>query len=148
MARRFEVVKGCDPKETLLPKRATASSAGYDFYSKEAAEIRPGETRVLFTGVKAKMPSSEVLILAARSSLAVKRSLSLANGIGIIDADYYGNPENDGEIGIALHNHGTETASIQKGERIAQGVFLPYLTVDEDESEDRRLGGFGSSGQN
>lgn len=148
MARKFEVVKGCDPKEILLPSRASSASAGYDFRSREEATILPGETKILFTGVKAQMPRNEVLLLAIRSSLGVKRGLSLANGVGVIDADYYGNPNNDGEIGVALFNRGSTPAFIEKGERIAQGIFVPYMTVDEEEATEKRLGGFGSSGKN
>ena len=92
MKRAFEVVRGKDPASIQLPKRATAYSAGYDFFVSETREIPARGTALLPTGVKAKMPQGEVLLLFIRSSLGIKRGLSLANGVGVIDADYYGNP--------------------------------------------------------
>ena len=146
MSRYFEVVKGYDPNSVRLPTRASASSAGYDLRSLTEGDIAPGETKIFPTGLKAKMNSNEVLIVTIRSSLGIKRHLSLANGIGIIDADYFGNESNDGEILVAIHNHGQILAHIQKGERIAQGIFLNYLTTDEDKTDGTRSGGIGSSG--
>lgn len=146
MSRYFEVVKGYDPNSVRLPTRASASSAGYDLRSLTEGDIAPGETKIFPTGLKAKMNSNEVLIVTIRSSLGIKRHLGLANGIGIIDADYFGNESNDGEILVAIHNHGQSLAHIQKGERIAQGIFLNYLTTDEDKTDGTRSGGIGSSG--
>ena len=93
------------------------------------------------------MPQGEVLLLFIRSSLGIKRGLSLANGVGVIDADYYGNPSNDGEISIAIRNCTDAPITIEKGERVAQGIFVPYAVVDDDDVETTRQGGFGSSGK-
>ena len=147
MKRAFEVVRGKDPATIQLPKRATAYSAGYDFFVSEAREIPARGTALLPTRVKAKMPQGEVLLLFIRSSLSIKRGLSLANGVGVIDADYYGNPSNDGEISIAIRNCTDAPIIIEKGERVAQGIFVPYAVVDDDDVETTRQGGFGSSGK-
>ena len=147
MKRAFEVVRGKDPATIQLPKRATAYSAGYDFFVSETREIPARGTALLPTGVKAKMPQGEVLLLFIRSSLGIKRGLTLANGVGVIDADYYGNPSNDGEISIAIRNCTDAPITIEKGERVAQGIFVPYAIVDDDDVETTRQGGFGSSGK-
>ncbi|MEQ3517867.1 dUTP diphosphatase, partial [Enterococcus cecorum] len=90
----------------------------------------------------------EFLMLANRSSSPLKRSLILPNGVGIIDADYYNNPNNEGEIFVQLVNFGLKDQLIKKGDRIGQGIFLPYLVVDNDEGgKETRTGGFGSSGK-
>lgn len=146
MKRCFEIVKGFESAGVVLPTRATSSSAGYDFRSLEEVTLHPGESALISTGVKAKMPKDEVLLLFVRSSLAIKRGLGLANGVGVIDSDYYGNPSNDGEIKIGIRNFGNEDVVIQKGDRIAQGIFVVYSVVDEDDASSSREGGFGSSG--
>lgn len=130
-----------------LPERKTAASAGYDIEAAADVTIVPGATVLVPTGLKAYMHPGEVLMLAIRSSLAAKRGLCLANGIGVIDADYYDNPLNEGHIQVAIRNGGTEPVALAKGERIAQGLFLPYLTVDGDEAGvgAARTGGFGST---
>lgn len=143
--RRFVPVKGWEAK-AVLPTRKTGLSAGYDLAAAEAVRIEPGAVALVPTGLKAYMGAGEVLLLAVRSSLAVKRRLTLANAIGVIDADYVDNPENEGHILIALENRGTEPVSLDAGERIAQGLFLPYLTVVDDEPGGSRVGGFGSTG--
>ena len=100
------------------------------------------------TGIKAYMPADEVLILANRSSNTYKRNLSLPNGIGVIDSDYYDNPSNEGEIFVQLLNYGVRDLHIKKGERIAQAIFMPYLKSDDDEPVDnQRVAGFGSTGK-
>jgi dUTP pyrophosphatase len=144
--RRFMPVRGWEDR-AVLPVRKTAFSAGYDLSAAEAIEIPPGEVRLVPTGLKAYMGANEVLILAVRSSLAVKRRLVLANGIGVIDADYVDNPENEGHILVALENRGAQPTRIEAGERIAQGLFLPYLTTTDDNAGGERAGGFGSTGQ-
>ncbi|MDY2914023.1 MAG: dUTP diphosphatase [Candidatus Enteromonas sp.] len=147
MKRCFEIAKGFEGAGVELPKRATSSSAGYDIRSLEDVVILPGATALISTGVKAKMPKNEVLLVFIRSSLGIKKGLALANGVGVIDADYYGNPSNDGEIKIGIRNQGTEEVRIVKGDRIAQGIFLPYCVTDDDEANSSREGGFGSSGR-
>ena len=128
-----------------MPKRSTKSSAGYDLFAAETVDIPAGETRVIPTGVKAYFPSDEVLYVFARSSVGIKRNLILPNGVGVIDSDYYNNPDNQGHIFVALHNIGKETQSIAMGDRIAQCVFTRYMTAG-DEVNEERTGGIGSSG--
>ena len=148
MKRAFEVVRGKDPASIQLPKRATAYSAGYDFFVSETREIPARGTALLPTGVKAKMPQGEVLLLFIRSSLGIKRGLSLANGVGVIDADYVNNPDNDGNIAAKFRNFGTKDYLVKKGDRVCQGIFLKYYrTHDDDGGESERGGGYGSTGR-
>ena len=99
------------------------------------------------TGIKAYMQTDEFLQLANRSSNPLKRFLLLANGVGVIDADYYNNPDNEGHIMFQFVNFGVTDVTIKKGERIGQGIFLPFLKADQDETMSTRAGGFGSSNQ-
>ena len=95
------------------------------------------------------MPENEYLQITCRSSNPLKRSLVLPNGVGIVDSDYYNNAENEGELFVQLLNFGFEDVTIEKGERIAQGIFLTYQKTDDDvDNGVTRQGGFGSSGQN
>mgnify|MGYP000884386576 CR=1 FL=1 len=144
--RRFAPVRGYEGR-VPLPRRKTEQSAGYDLAAAEDVMIAPGEVALVPTGLKAYMGPGEVLILAVRSSLAVKRRLTLANGIGVIDADYANNPENEGHILVALANLGREPVHIARGERIAQGIFVRYLTTVDDQPGGPRVGGLGSTGR-
>ncbi|MGR3741334.1 dUTP diphosphatase [Companilactobacillus sp. DQM5] len=99
------------------------------------------------TGLKAYMQDDEVLTLVSRSSGPLKRGLVLPNSVGIIDADYYGNEKNEGEIFVQMLNFFPFDVHLKKGERIAQGIFVKYLRTDDDEGGvTTRDGGFGSSG--
>lgn len=102
------------------------------------------------TGVKCKLDPRTYLQLSVRSSLPLKHWLVLANGVGIIDADYYNNENNEGEIFLQLYNLSPFNVQIKKGEMIGQGVILPYYTVTEGEDSAgfTRTGGFGSTGYN
>ena len=147
--RGFEIVTAFRSRSPILPKRQSASSAGYDFYAITDATIAPGGVYTAPTGIKAYMPSDEVLLLFIRSSLAIQDNLVLANGVAVIDADYYNNPTNEGHILIALRNTGTEDIFIPIGKRIAQGIFLKYLTIAGDvpgQGNYIRTGGIGSTG--
>lgn len=132
-----------------LPIRKTKYSAGYDIEAAEDIMIpiyKPGiKPTLVKTGVKALMQDDEVLLLYNRSSNPKKKNLILANGVGVIDKDYYGNPDNDGEIMFAFYNIGNEDITIKKGEAIGQGVFQKYLITDDDNAEGKRIGGFGST---
>ena len=98
------------------------------------------------TGIKAYMQPDEVLILANRSSGPLKRRLVLPNGIGVVDADYYDNPSNEGGIFFQLINYGLTDYHIKKGERIGQGIFMHYLPADDETKPlAKRTGGFGST---
>lgn len=147
--RGFEIAKGFENANINLPKRSTKNSAGYDIEAAEDSVVpafKPGQKPVLVkTGLKAYMQSDEVLILANRSSNPGKKGLILANSIGVVDSDYYGNPDNDGHIMFAFFNFKDEDIEIKKGERIGQGMFQKYLVTDNDIAEGERTGGFGST---
>ena len=145
--RYFEVVKDEYRKnegEIKLPTRATEHSAGYDFYSPVDVTIQPNESVLIFTDIKAHMYYDNVLFLFVRSSMG-KHPVVIANGTGIIDCDYYGNPDNDGNIGFRLLNLGNTPYEIKVGDRIGQGVFAKYGTVKDDDTAGLRTGGFGST---
>lgn len=142
--RKFEVVKNC-PFPVKLPVRSTAGSAGYDFYAPYPFVIGPGQSIVVKTWVKAIMPKDNFLRIFARSSWNTKKKVFVTCS-GIIDSDYYGNPNNDGNILIQFTNRGNEPFQVNEGERIAQGIFLPFLLTDEDEADGKRIGGIGSTG--
>ena len=176
--RGFEVVKKYQDQEINLPRRQTLASAGYDIEAAEEFTIpsiwrlnfvrifrliRNGhqlyerdyemadqilKPLLVPTGLKAYMPEDEVLILANRSSNTFKRNLALPNGIGVIDADYYNNPNNEGEIFVQMINYGVRPLHIKKGDRIAQGIFIKYLKTDDDDPIGRkRVSGFGSTNE-
>lgn len=147
--RYFEVV--CDDKRKflnhniLLPQRSTKGSAAYDFYSCDNYIVEPNQIVKIWTDVKAYMQDDEFLMLDVRSSMGGK--FMLANTIGIVDSSYYSNADNDGNIGIFLKNISNETQVIERGSRIAQGLFMKYLTTDNDNTTKVRSGGFGSTGK-
>ena len=149
--RGFERVTGCNKKtennEIKLPERSTKDSAGYDFFSPVNVTIEPGQKALIWTDVKAYMQSQEVLIIDVRSSMGMKKDLMLSNTIGVIDKDYYNNESNEGNIGINLRNVGTQPVTIEIGDKIAQGIFIPYLIADSGNTEDTRTGGIGSTGK-
>ena len=131
-----------------LPKRSTKNSAGYDIRSMEEYTLKSGESRVFKTGIKAEMNPDEVFFIFDRSSFGFKYDIMLSNSVGVIDSDYYNNPDNEGHICIKLINLGKKDIDINIGDRIAQGVFLKYLTIeDEEEVKTNRKGGFGSTGK-
>lgn len=148
--RGFEVVKD-EMRKTkgavMLPKRSTSESAGYDFYLPYDIVISPhGCTGIIPTDIKAYMQEGEVLMLYVRSSVGIKKGLVLANGTGVIDMDYYSNPDNDGNIGVALRNETDVPVILKRGERIMQGIFVKYLVADNGNTDNVRDGGFGSTG--
>lgn len=145
--RGFEIVSSFAGEGIVLPQRKTRSSAGYDIAAAAEVTLPPGRVTLVPTGLKAYMCPDEVLIVSIRSSIALHHALMLANGIGVIDADYYGNDENEGHIQIAVMNLGKAPVVLAKGERIAQGVFSRYLLTDDDDAAGRRFGGFGSTGR-
>lgn len=146
--RGFEIISDYKDKDIHLPVRKTAKSAGYDLEAAQDKLIKAGQCGVIATGLKAYMQDDEYLGIHIRSSLAFKKHLNLINSQGVIDADYYNNPDNEGHIMIGLINFGTEDVFIQKGMRIAQAIFYKFLTVDDDIANDSvRQGGFGSTGE-
>ena len=147
--RGFEIAKGFEDKDINLPQRKTKFSAGYDVEAAEDIVIpsfKKGMAPTLIpTGIKAYMEDDEVLYLYNRSSNPKKKGLILANSVGVVDKDYYGNPDNDGHIMFAFFNIKEEDITIKKGEAIGQAVFAKYLISDDDEAAGERVGGFGST---
>lgn len=147
--RGFEIVSENFRKfpiqEITLPTRGSKKSAGYDFYSNEDKILKSGDKHVFWTDIKAYMQDDEVLKIYVRSSIGIKKGLILANNVGIIDADYFSNPNNDGIIGVCLKNISNEVQQIKKGERIAQGIFEKYLVADNGNTDEERKGGIGST---
>ncbi|KIS03792.1 dCTP deaminase/dUTPase family protein [Paucilactobacillus wasatchensis] len=176
MKRGFEIITAKQDLQINLPKRQTKNAAGYDFecaedfilpsiwklnfikifkllhqtkeitvtdYQQANAVLKP---LLVPTGIKAYMQPDEFLLLANRSSNPLKRRLVLPNGVGVVDADYYNNDSNEGEIFFQLLNFGVTDVSIKKGERIGQGIFMPYLVADDEQApKNKRNGGFGST---
>lgn len=176
MKRGFEIISAKQDQGLTLPQRQTAKAAGYDFAASEdftlpsiwkgnflkvlwalhqqkqvsAADFKNADDclkpYLVPTGIKAYMQDNEFLLLANRSSGPLKRRLILPNGIGIVDADYYNNDGNEGEIFFQLINYGLRDYHIKKGERIGQGIFMPFLTADGEQApRAQRTGGFGST---
>lgn len=155
--RGFEVLSMYQEKDIQLPKRATKGAAGYDFEAAETVVIPsiwqlqkeglPTKPTLVKTGIKAYMLENEYLELVNRSSNPLKQFLVLANGVGVIDRDYYNNVGNEGHIMFQFLNMGQEEQIIEKGERIGQGIFKPFLLADDDHVTQERSGGFGSSGK-
>ena len=147
--RGFEVAKGFEDKNINLPIRKTKYSAGYDIEAAEDLVIpsfKKGTNPILVkTGLKAYMQDDEMLLLYNRSSNPKKKGLILANSVGVVDKDYYGNVDNDGHIMFAFYNIKDEDVEIKKGDAIGQAIFQKYLVTDDDAAEGERAGGFGST---
>ena len=135
----------CSYEDIMLPVRSTKNSAGYDFISPFAFTLNPGETIKVPSGIKVCMNNDEFLAILVRSSMGFKYNIRLCNQVGIIDSDYYNNPDNEGHMFIALKNEGEKVFEVNKGDKYAQGIFQKFLTTDDDEAEGERTGGFGST---
>ena len=145
--RGFEKIAKYAAVDFPMPERKTQKSAGYDFCLPEDVVLEPGKLQLVPTGIKAYMQDGEYLGMHIRSSMAVKKRIMLANNVGIIDADYYNNADNEGHIMLALLNTGNEPLALPKGECVAQGIFYNYLVADGDADSEKavRGGGFGST---
>ena len=147
--RGVEVAKGFENEGINLPKRKTKYSAGYDIEAAEDVVIpsfKKGMNPTLVkTGIKAYMQDDEALMLYNRSSNPKKKGLILANSVGVVDKDYYENPDNDGHIMFAFYNIKDEDTIVKKGDAIGQGIFQKYFVTDDDVAEGERVGGFGST---
>lgn len=137
----------CSYEDIAIPTRSTKHSAGYDFKSPIDFVLNPGESKKVPTGIKASMNEDEFLAIFVRSSMGFKYNIRLCNQVGIVDSDYYNNPDNEGHIFIKIQNEGTEALTINKGDRFAQGIFMNFLITDDDMSFGDRTGGFGSTGK-
>ena len=146
--RRFEIVENYKGLDIEIPRRETSQSAGYDLRSAETVVIGAGETVLVPTGLKVTMLPDEFLAIYPRSSVAGKYGITLANCVGIVDADYYNNPQNEGHIQVLLKNTSDIDYVVKKGDRIAQGIFQVYYTTTDDKPvRESREGGFGSTGK-
>ena len=147
--RGFEILSSYKDKGINLPERKTACSAGYDMEAAENVVVPSfslGQKPTLVkTGLKAYFGNDEVLMLVNRSSNPMKKGLVLANSIGIIDADYYNNADNEGHIMFAFYNFSNEDIEIKKGDRIGQAIFSNFFVADGDNASGIRTGGFGST---
>ncbi len=128
-----------------LPVRATAGSAGYDFFAPVTLSVPAGGTVKVPTGIRCRMDNDRFLAIFPRSGLGFKYRLALDNTVGIIDADYYG-ADNEGHIMIKMTNNGTRDLVVEAGKGFAQGIFLNYCLTDDDSASSSRTGGFGSTG--
>lgn len=148
--RGFECVVEEHRKGTMdyiLPVRGSSKSACYDLSSPISVTIEPHSSALIWLNIKSYMLDDEVLEVYVRSSIGIKKSLMLKNTVGIIDADYYSNESNDGNIGLALYNTTDEAVVIEKGERVCQAMFQKYLVADDDVClKNERTGGIGSTG--
>ena len=146
--RGFEIAKGWENKGINLPVRKTKNAAGYDVEAAEDVIIpsyKPGIKPTLIpTGLKAYCQDDEWYMLVNRSS-GPKKGFVMANSIGVIDADYYGNESNDGHFYFQYFNFQDHDIQVKKGDIIGQVIFQKYLTVDDDNAKGERKGGFGST---
>lgn len=156
----FEVVRqeelenwNLEKEHIIIPTRKTKYSAGYDFHIPLSFDkiggnyLGKGSSMLVPTGIKCKFPLSKYplfLQISLKSGFASKNTIMLKNHVGIIDADYYSNPDNDGHILISLYNYGDVTCILEPGKGIAQGIFVEYYTFNEEVSNSRN-GGFGST---
>lgn len=132
--------------QIILPKRATKGSAGYDFYTPINISLKPNETIKIPTGIRVKIEDGWFLAIFPRSGLGFKYRLQLNNTVGIIDADYY-NANNEGHIMIKMTNASNENKTVEVNvlQGFAQGIFMPFGITIDDDSNEYRTGGFGST---
>ena len=138
-------------EDAIVPTKGSEYSAGYDLYSTQEEVLFAGDTKLIDTGWAIEIPFGYFGAIFARSGLAIKEGLRPANCVGVIDSDYRG------AVKVGLYNDSKEIRKIEKGERIAQLVIIPYGVVregfpdfeevDELEDTDRGQGGFGSTGK-
>ena len=153
-----QALKDCEPKRLnevvfgentslIRPKRGTCKSAGYDIFAPFNITLKPNEEIKIPTFLKAYMQDGEVLMAFPRSGLGFKYYCRLSNTVGIIDSDYYNNPNNEGHMFVKIRNEGNKTMTIKQGEAMCQMIFVPFLLADGDsfDNGDKRIGGFGST---
>lgn len=129
-----------------LPVYHSAGAAAFDLASNEDAIVRPGEVRLVATGLVVQVPEGFFLGIVARSSLPLRKGLIVANGMGVVDSDYCGPGD---EVKVQVCNITTADVEVRKGDRIAQGLVLPSVRVEWDEVDDHGVasrGGFGATG--
>lgn len=149
---KFERAKGFEDQNIKLPVRSSKDSNGYDFYANETVVVPsyPKESIakqfvkpiIVSTGVTAQFPDDVALLILDRSSNPIKRGLSLANSVGDIDSGYF-----PSEIKGMFYNFSGQDYIIHRGDRIMQGIFVPFLLTNNDQAKGKRDGGFGSTGR-
>lgn len=146
--RGFEIVSDYIDKDIHIPVRKTKNSAGYDIEAAEDIIIpmyKPGIKPTLIpTGLKAYCADDECFLLLNRSS-GPKKGFLMANSVGLIDADYYNNDDNEGHFYFAYFNCSDHDIEVKKGDVIGQVIFQKFLTIDDDNASGIRSGGFGST---
>lgn len=172
---KFEKISKYENTDINLPSRKTEFSAGYDFEVAEdiiipsyfdcverlkienanelltleqmanLTKITKAKPTLVPTGIKCSLDKNTYLELSVRSSCPLKYWLVLANSVGIIDADYYNNPDNEGHIYFQMINLSPYDIQLKKGDVIGQGIIKPYLVTDDDTASGKRQGGFGST---
>ena len=149
--RHFEFVKRIltneDGIKRILPARSTKNSAGYDFFNLKRVVCKSHQITMIPTGIKAEFPEDEMLLLFNRSSNPKKKGSIILNGVGVVDSDYYNNSDNEGEMGFVFYNMLDEDVILEAGEKLGQGIFVKFLTTDNDAATETRIGGFGSTGK-
>ncbi len=128
-----------------LPARETGGSAGFDLSAAIDVTVAPGQIVLVPTGLIIKVPDGHFVGIFARSSTPLKRGLMIPNGVGVVDTDYCG-PED--EVKIQVYNFTSEPVHVKRGDRIAQGILIPYVAPEWDEGPPsaKTRGGFGSTG--
>jgi dUTP pyrophosphatase len=129
-----------------LPQYHSAAAAAFDLFARESVAVPPGEVRLVPTGLVMEVPEGHALLVVARSSLPIRKHLMVANGVGVVDADYRGPAD---EIHVEVYNFSTDVARIDRGERLAQGLIVQVAHADWEEVTDSSApsrGGFGSTG--
>jgi dUTP pyrophosphatase len=128
-----------------LPVYSTAGSVGFDLFCREDTEVAPRRLGRIPANVIVSTPPGYMLLLTMRSSTARRKGLLMPNGVGVIDQDYCGDGD---ELIVSVYNFRDEAVTVQRGERIAQGIFVPVLRVSWDEVDEvgQGRGGFGSTG--
>lgn len=149
----FEVAKDIliDSYSHLMNVLTTQDNEYRPYYLSEIANItKRTKTKptLVPTGIKCQMANDEYLEISVRSSCPLKHWLILANGVGIIDSDYYNNPDNEGEIFFQIINLSPFPIKLKKGDKIGQGIIKKYIITEDDAAVGERSGGFGSTSQN
>ena len=134
-------------QEIMLPQRKTRLSAGYDIHAPYSFSLAPGESTIIETGLKIELDPGLMLGIFPRSGMGFKYFIRLANTVGVIDADYFNNPGNEGHIFIKMRNEGKKEIEIDRGDAFAQGIILRHEILDNDTFDygDERVGGIGST---
>ena len=127
-----------------LPKRATAQSAGYDFFSPMSFVLEPNDSIKIPTGIRCEMYDGWTMLLFIRSSLGFKHGLSMPTSVSVIDSDYF-DADNEGHIMVKLRNNGTKSVRVNKGDGFVQGVFVTFGITLDDNTTTERTGGIGST---